>query len=54
MTITELAAHDAADRARIHANAIAQTRRAIETQRARHAPTDALERCLARLEGRAS
>lgn len=49
MTIEELAAHDAADRRRVHDKAITDTRRQIDQRRAAHGPVDALERHLARL-----
>lgn len=52
MTMAELEALDRADRARLHAKAIDDVRRAIVLRREQHAPTDALERHLAGLTGR--
>jgi hypothetical protein len=50
MTITELAAHDAADRQRINANVTAEVERELGIAVARHGVTDHLERHLAQLQ----
>lgn len=52
VSIEELAALDAAYRARLHQTAIAETRRGIAIRAAQHGRTDVLERQLAALLAR--
>lgn len=50
MTITELAARDAAYRREVIALALAEERRGLALRAAAHAPTDNIARNIARLE----